>query len=247
MPKNKTAEPADVIVALAASAADTAALEQFLAHLEPQGGMAVVLVLQHREALNEELFKQVLADAGRELTPIEHDASIEGGRFYLPPPNQILTVENGRFQTRMAEQSPGERGTVDSFLVSLAREEDSRAVAVLFTLAGGDGTLGVAAIKEAGGLAVVEAGEENRAGDLAASSSPAALADLILPAEALAERVALHVRQLARRTADAALAPDAPGVASALTNIAAVLRNRTGHDFHGYKRGTFLRRVQRRM
>src|SRR3712207_599163 len=118
MPKTKTAAPADVIVTLAASAADTAVLERFMAHLEPQDSMAVVLGLQQHEALDEEALKQALADAGRELTPIHQDSAIEAARICLPPSNQILAVESGRFHTRMAEQSPGERDTVDSFLVS---------------------------------------------------------------------------------------------------------------------------------
>src|SRR3712207_4880328 len=105
MPENKTPAPADVIVTLAASAADTTALERFLAHLPPQDGMATAVILQHREALNEGRFKQALAEAGRELTPIQPDTSIEAGRIYLPAPDQIVTIENGRFQTRAAEQS----------------------------------------------------------------------------------------------------------------------------------------------
>ncbi len=134
---------------------------------------------------------------------------------------------------------------MDSFLLSLARQEDSRAIVVLFPLVGGDGTLGVAAIKEAGGLTL--AGRvDGHLDDLAASSSPAAIADFFLPPEELAERTALYVAKLARHPSRA-LDPDAPDVAAALAGIATILRNRTGHDFHGYKRGTFLRRVQRRM
>src|SRR3712207_3031050 len=244
--QDKVDGPADVIVTLAASAADTKALERFLAHLPPQDGMATVVLLQHREALDERQFRQALAEAGRELSAIRQDAPVAAGRIYLPPANEIVTVENGRFQTRPAEQSPGERGTIDSFLVSLARQEDGRSVAVLFSVAGGDGTLGIAAIKEAGGLTLAEETEERRAGDLAVSSSPSALADLILPADDLARCVSLHVRQLVGKEKPS---PDAnaPEVAAALTSISTILRNKTGHDFHGYKRGTFLRRVERRM
>src|SRR3712207_4786904 len=169
--QDKVDGPADVIVTLAASAADTKALERFLAHLPPQDGMATVVLLQHREALDERQFRQALAEAGRELSAIRQDAPVAAGRIYLPPANEIVTVENGRFQTRPAEESPGERGTVDSFLVSLAREEDGRSVAVLFTLAGGGGTLGVAAIQEGRRLAVVEQSEDSRQGDAAARNS----------------------------------------------------------------------------
>jgi two-component system, chemotaxis family, CheB/CheR fusion protein len=236
---------AKAVVALCGTAAETKALERFLATFTQPDDAAVVIVLQHREALDEERLRRVLENTGRELSPVADDAPIEQGRLYLPTSDVIVTVEKGRFQTRPAEQRPGERGTIDSFLVSFGREEDARAVAVLFTVSGGDGVLGMAAIKAAGGLAVVEETEQQHAGDLAASNSPAALADFILPAEELANRVALHLRRISSESSDGNA--ETPEIAAALTSIATILRNRTGHDFHGYKRGTFLRRVHRRM
>ncbi|WP_046865939.1 CheR family methyltransferase [Microvirga massiliensis] len=236
-----------IVLAIGASAASTQALRHFLRHLALQEDMAAIVVLQHREALDEESLRQALARSGHELMTVKHGAAIEPNKVYLPEANDIVTVENGRFQTRPAEQRPGERGTIDSLLVSLAREEDGKTVAVLFSGTGGDGTLGVAAIKEAGGLTLAEGSEEHGAGELATSNSPAALADFVLPADALAERIVLHAQHFVRLEKEAARRHDEPEIATALTSIATLLRNKTGHDFHGYKKGTFLRRVQRRM
>ncbi|MGT2487177.1 chemotaxis protein CheB [Methylobacterium oryzae CBMB20] len=117
-----------------------------------------------------------------------------------------------------------------------------RSIAVALAGTDGDGTLGFKAIKEAGGLTLAEVTDEARAGELASSNTPAALADAVLPLDALVERVASAARQLATQgtSAPAASKRRARGDRR-------VLRNRTGHDFHGYKSGTFLRRVQRRM
>ncbi len=80
------------------------------------------------------------------------------------------------------------------------------------------------------------------------SKGPAAGADAVLSVAELVPRLAALIGQFARAKGEASRsAPDAPGVKAALASIAAILRNRTGHDFHGYKPGTFLRRVQRRM
>ncbi|WP_376091679.1 CheR family methyltransferase [Roseomonas sp. CCTCC AB2023176] len=236
-----------VVIAVSGSAASTASLEFLLTRLPRGGAEALVLALQHREALDEARFRAVLAAAGRELTAIADGLPVEGGRTYLPDAGALVTVEEGRFRTRPAEGRPGERGTVDSLLVSLASDEEGRIVVVTLAGTNGDGTLGVKAVKEAGGLALAEETEESRAGDLAGSHAPAALADAVLPMAKLVERLAATLERLADDTDSP---PDQPGpqeVAGVLAAIVTVLRNKTGHDFHGYKTGTFLRRVQRRM
>ena len=207
----------------------------------------MVAIMQHREALNEIRFKQALTKTGRELTAIKDNEQIKGGRIYLPDANVIVTVEEGRFHTRVAEQEPELRGSIDSFLVSLARAEDGRTIAVALAGSDGDGTLGVKAVKEAGGIALAEQTEELREGELASSSSPAALADAVLPIADLTERLVLQIGKIALGDAAQFRDEDAPETAKALAGLASILRNKTGHDFHGYKPGTFMRRVQRRM
>ncbi len=231
---------ARVIVALTGNAADTGTLEHLLARL-PLDGAAIVVILQNREALDPGRLAQVLREDGRELADIADGEPVLGGRIYLPPADVLIGIEAGHFRTAAAEQQAGQRGTVDSFLVSLARYADGHGIAVVLGDTGEDGTLGFKAVKEAGGLALAEETERTRAGDLAAGNMPAALADAILPVEALAARLAAYIRQSSRDEAGS----DAD--VSALAAIAGVLRDRTGHDFHGYKPGTFLRRVQRRM
>lgn len=242
----ETASPAGVVVAVSASAASPDSLAYLLAHLPPLDGIAVVLALQHPELLDAERLARALAPPGRALSRIRADALLEAGQVYLPDPGTIVTVEHHRFRVRPAEPPPEAGGTIDSLLVSLARDEDRYAIAVTLAGTNGDGTLGVKAIKEAGGLAFAEETEEARSGELAGSSSPAAIADAILPVARLAERLASAVGHLVRGR-DGVFAPDSPDIAGALTSIATILRNKTGHDFHGYKPGTFLRRVQRRM
>jgi two-component system, chemotaxis family, CheB/CheR fusion protein len=238
-------ETAKTIVAFCASATSERELASILLKIPSDLSTAFVLVLQHREALDVEAFRKDVAAVERAITPIKDGDVIEPGRFYLNEPNTIVEVDDGRFRSRPAEQEPGARGTIDSFLVSLARQEDGRAIVVLLAGTGGDGTLGVKVVKEAGGIALAEESEEVRAGELAHSNSPAALADAVLPLDKLAERIVLHVRQIAQM--DREEVPDTTDVSAALKSIAGILRNRTGHDFHGYKQGTFLRRVQRRM
>jgi two-component system CheB/CheR fusion protein len=237
---------AKAVLGVVGSGARTGSLEHLLTHLPRQESAAIVVVLQHREALDDERFTRALAEAGRALTAIENHAPLESGKVYLAPAQVIVTVEGGRFHTRPTTEAPGRRGTIDSFLVSLAQDEEGKTLLVALAGTDGDGTLGLKAVKEAGGLTFAEQTEEAEAGDLAMSSSPAALADAVLPVHELTERVSSLVGRIVGRTGTPSAGPEADA-SVALASIATILRNRTGHDFHGYKPGTFLRRVQRRM
>ena len=110
--------PASLIVAIGASSAHSHPVEQFLQGLPLENGITVVLAFQNREALDEERFRQGLAKHGRELTLAIDGTSVETGRIYWAAPNMILTMEDGRFRCRKAEEEPGERGTIDSFFWS---------------------------------------------------------------------------------------------------------------------------------
>lgn len=242
----------NLIVAIGASGANSQPVERFLAELDPKSGITVVLVFQHREALDEERFKRVLAERGHRVLPATQDTPVEPGRIYWPAANTILTVQNGHFVSRTAQEPPGERGTIDSFFVSLAqdqanRERERQIVGLMFSGTNGDGTLGVTAIKEAGGLTLAEESGEITPEGLAANHTPSAIVDFVLPPEQLAQRVMLFARHLARYSQAAHVEAESAKVSGALASIATMLRNKTGHDFHGYKPNTFFRRVQRRM
>jgi two-component system CheB/CheR fusion protein len=239
--------PASLIVAIGASSAHSHPIEQFLQGLPLENGITVVLAFQNREALDEERFRQGLAKHGRELTLAIDGTSVETGRIYWAAPNMILTMEDGHFRCRKAEEEPGERGTIDSFFVSAAQDQENKTIGIVFSGTGGDGILGFAAIKEAGGLTLAEQSEEALPEGLSSSSSPPALADFILPVGQMPERVLLYARHLARYREAADHAVATAEISTALAGIATILRNKTGHDFHGYKPNTFLRRVQRRM
>ncbi len=240
-------QPATVFVALCASGTKIQSLERVLAGLEMPSTAAVVLIFQHREALDVQGLRRTVAATGHDLQAIRDGTMAMAGGIYLPDANVILDVEDGRFRTRVAERAIGQRGTVDSFLVSLARDREGCVVAVALDGTEGDGTLGFKAVKEADGLTLAEDTDEARAGELAMSEHPAALADAVLSVAELPGRIASYVRHLAQRDAAPTAEPTASQADAARVAVADILRHGTGHDFHGYKTGTFLRRIERRM
>ena len=231
------------ILGIGASGAETASLGELLIALRPESDLAVVVVLRDREVLDEAAFRDSLRALSAALETPGDGEPVLPGRIYLAAANLILTIEEGRFRTRSAEGAPGERGTMDSFFVSLAGDSDGDSMAIILAGAAGDGTLGLATIKEGGGLAIAE--RTGEAGPPA--GNPETLADFILPVAEMPERIASHVRHHRRLHESGMRHMRFSDEAEQLARIAAVLRDRTGHDFHGYKRATFTRRVQRRM
>jgi two-component system CheB/CheR fusion protein len=236
-----------LIIGVGASAGAADSIERFLSNLKLESDQALVLALQHREALNESRLREGLQRLdGVKLVEAADNMPIGGGTIYLCPANMITAIQGDHFATRQAQQSPGERATIDSFLVSLAEERGERAIGVILQGTGADGTLGTATLKDHGGLAIAEQSphEGPEHGD---GKSAAAIADFTLPADAIAEQIQVYARHLRRVDAKQGFDETLAAAQASLSRIADILRARTGNDFHGYKQNTFLRRVQRRM
>ncbi|MGY3561512.1 chemotaxis methyl-accepting protein methylase [Bradyrhizobium sp. USDA 4463] len=239
---------APLIIGVGASAGAIDSIERFFGKLTLGDDQAIVLVLQNREALSDQRLHAVIQRAeGAQLSNITDGMTLEGGTIYLSPMAMITTIHGGRLAVRKAEQGPGERATIDSFLVSLAEERAEQSIGVLLSGTDGDGTLGAATLKDHGGLAIAEKGADEDFKHLADSSNPAAIADYVLSPEDIPEHIQVYARHLRRLEEKQGFDEVLAAAASSLSRIADILRNKTGNDFHGYKQNTFLRRVQRRM
>lgn len=224
---------------------DIDALPDLIRALPLGKDLAVVILRQDSLALSEQAVRTMLAEhACIPLIPRDGDP-LEGGQVYLLPPKSVGTLEEGRFRLGPADPGGNEGGIIDSFFQSVAQDQDGNTIGLMLGDGSGDGVMGLAAIREAGGLALaVEPAEQD--GALQDSRRPAALADHVLAVHDLGRCVEHYMRYHAAM----ARQPDADALlvnAEELAQVALALRNHTGHDFHGYKRGTFLRRVQRRM
>ena len=223
-------------------------IERFFAKFSLDAEQTIVLVLQHREAFDEAWLRGVIARLdGTRLAEPSDGSAIEGGTIYLCAADVITTIQNDKFAVRPAQQAPGERATIDSFLVSLAEERAEQSIGVVLAGTGGDGTLGVATLKDHGGLALSEKAADDSSDHMADSSRPAAIADFVLAPEDIPEHIQVYARHLRRLDEKQGFDEVLAAAATSLSRIADTLRNKTGNDFHGYKQNTFLRRVQRRM
>jgi two-component system CheB/CheR fusion protein len=160
---------------------------------------------------------------------------------YVLPAGAIVTARDGRLQVRATGALDRERAPIDLFFASLAEDQGEHAIAIVLSGSGTDGTLGLKAIKEHGGLTIAQGSNVSRPRfpEMPSSAVTAGFVDLLLPVEEIPERIIAYVRNSG--------AFDMRRPADALSPIYAVLRSRTGHDFSLYKDTTFQRRVERRM
>ncbi len=166
---------------------------------------------------------------------------IQPQQVHVLPPSATLTIREGRLRLRRTGAADRERTPIDAFFNSLAEDQGEHAIGVVLSGGGSDGTLGLKAIKENGGLTVAQGSNTTRPrfAEMPSSAVAAGFVDLLLPVEDIPERILSYVRNWG------AFDPERP--VDALTNIHRLLRERSGHDFSDYKDRTFQRRVQRRM
>ncbi len=234
------------IVGIGASAGGLEALEAFMAHTPSEPGMAFV-VIQHLSPRHKSLMAEILQrSTPMKVVQIEDGMRIERNRVYLNPPEKEVALLDSIFH--LIEPAPGEglRLPIDYFFRTLAEAVGEKAICVILSGTGSDGSLGLRAIKEKGGMAVAQ--EENQAkyAGMPQSAIETGLVDLVLPVEKMPEELSRYVQQPYMRTrAESNRLEETE--AGAFNKIIMLLRARAGVDFTHYKESTILRRIQRRM
>lgn len=164
------------------------------------------------------------------------------------PQNAILKIEGGVLRVAPPETPTARRSSIDTFLVSLAEDQGENAVGIILSGFGSDGTLGIEAIKEAGGLTLSEAAFDHRVKfGMPQSATAGGFVDYVLQPQEMPARL-LAYRDFKSTDAAHGLTQTAgPGQPNHLLTICAVLNSRLGRDFGQYKTSTLMRRVRRRM
>ncbi len=235
-------EAAFPIVGLGASAGGLAAFGDFLSALPDSPGMAFVLV-QHLAPDQPSMLTELLQRrTALPVLEIEDGVLVQPDAVYVIPPNRDLTLEGGRLRLLEPASPRGHRLPIDSFFRSLAQVGD-RAVCIVFSGTGSDGTLGLRAIKAEGGMVMAQAPESAEHDSMPSSAIATGVVDSVLaPAEMPTHLMAYLSRTLAPRTG-----PPAVTETENFRGIFKLLRAHTGHDFSGYKRSTLTRRIERRI
>jgi two-component system CheB/CheR fusion protein len=236
-------DPADFpVVAIGASAGGLDACRKFLSSLPAKTGMAFVLV-QHLDPTH----KSMMVDLLSAYTPMivlqaTHGMVIEPDHLYVIPPGSYLSIAAGRLELSQPRARHGARLPFDFLLRSLAMDRGAHAVCVILSGTGADGTLGLKAVKKAGGLVIAQDPNEAGYGGMPRNAIMTGTVDLVLPAADIPGALSrIGSRHPNGDNDDLDLQKDW------LPDIIELLRIKTAYDFTLYKPGTLQRRVQRRM
>ncbi len=231
------------IVGIGASAGGLDSLERLFSHLPADTGMAFV-VLQHLSPDFKSLMDELLSRrTAMTIRQAEHDMLVEPNSIYLLPPMKEMIIRQRRLLLNDRDPRSGLTLPIDLFLRSLAHDAGERAVAVILSGSGSDGSRGIQEVSKAGGLVFCESPDTAQFNGMPLSAMRTGKVNHILPPEELAGAVAALQHP-----------PDAPSAATNRTGedrgvdaIMRLLREEYGIDFTHYKASTVTRRIERRL
>lgn len=235
------------IIGIGASAGGLEALEAFLTRVPADSGAAYIVV-QHLDPTHKDMLVELLQRVSHlPVLQVTDGIEVKPDHCYIIPPNRDMSILHGTLHLLPQVQKRGLTLPIDFFLRSLAEDQHERAIAVILSGMGADGTLGVRAIKEHEGAVFVQALDSARFDGMPRSAIETGLADVVAPIEELPARIMsyrAHAPFLNRPSAAAQIEDKSQ---SALEKVFVLLRTHTGNDFFMYKRSTIYRRIERRL
>ncbi len=237
------------IVGVGASAGGLAAFEAFFSGMpdDPAGpGMAFVLI-QHLDPSHKSMLAELICRYTRmPVIEVEDGMVVQANSVYIIPPNHDMALINGTLQLLEPAAPRGQRLPIDFFFRSLAQDQHERAIGIILSGTGSDGTLGLRDIKGAGGMVMAQKRESAEYDGMPSSARATGLVDYELPPEKMPAQLVAYAAKAFRNPFRMGTVPP-PLPEAAMKKIFILLRAQTGHDFSLYKPSTINRRIDRRM
>jgi two-component system, chemotaxis family, CheB/CheR fusion protein len=244
-PENITGESREKrspTVGIGTSAGGVRVLQMFFESL-PDDVDAAFVVVVHLDPSHQSELPHILAARTRmPVTQVSGRVPIKPRHVYVIPPNRQLLVTDAHLALAEFDRPRWERAPIDQFFRSLAAQH-SDDFAIILSGAGSDGSVGIKAVKEAGGIILVQDPDEAEYSSMPRSAMATGLADFVLPVREIAGRLPELIRS--RRDLPSEVLSESDG--EAMQRILSYLRVRSGHDFSSYKKSTVKCRIARRM
>jgi two-component system CheB/CheR fusion protein len=234
------------VVGLGASAGGLEALERFVSAIAVDSGMAYIVV-QHMAPKHTTMLGTLL----QRMTPLPvrqavDDETLMPNTVYVIAPDSELTVKQGRLHVGHAQQPRGLRLPIDVLLSSLAQDLHRRAIGVVLSGMGADGTHGLQTIRVQGGLTLAQTPKSAQFDAMPSNAIASGCVDIVAEPNEMPRLIA----QAARPIEPPGRKPEAPPAQAdepALATIISLLREHSKHDLSLYKTSTLLRRIERRV
>ncbi|MDR5763084.1 MULTISPECIES: chemotaxis protein CheB [unclassified Caballeronia] len=253
--QSKSTGPDFAVVGVGASAGGVQALLRLFESAPPSPDVAFVVVLHLSPDHASHAHDVIQSVASLRVQQVHGPVPLEKNHVYVIPPGKHLAMVDGYLRLSDPEPPRLPPTSIDVFFRSLADAHGARAVAVVLSGAGTDGSVGIARVREQGGITIAQRPEEAQYGEMPRNAIATGDVDLVLPVAEIIPRLLELVRSAAQIELPAPSDPDEPpgGTdslipdAGAIDEVLETLRTRTQHDFSNYKRGTIVRRIERRM
>ena len=239
--------PPEYYVAVGASAGGLEALQEFFQHMPNNSGLAFI-VIQH---LSPD-FKSVMAELLSRTTPMKifnatDGAVVQADTVYLIPPRKNMMIAEGKLL--LVDQIPeqGVNFPIDIFFRSLAKDQHHRSISVVLSGTGSDGSRGIQAIKEVGGLVMVQEPTSAKFDGMPYNAVKTGLADVVTEAQEMANKLIQYVNHPLISGKGQSLIRHVEDSESAFKEIFNLLKQRSDIDFTQYKTTTVARRIERRI
>lgn len=235
--------PGFLIVGIGASAGGLEAMEEFFRHMPPGSGMAFVVV-SHQHAGHVSLLPSLLSKCtAMPVVEVKDGMSVELNHVYMAPGGANLAILHGTLHLMEPPSQERVPLPIDYFFRSLAEDQKQRAVGIILSGTGTDGTVGLRAIKAESGMTIAQEPQSAKYQGMPHSAIAAEVVDVVQPADRMSEPLLAYALSLTRPTPP--LPEHDPSLI--LQKIFILLRDRTGNDFALYKENTIHRRIERRM
>jgi two-component system, chemotaxis family, CheB/CheR fusion protein len=236
-----------LVVAIGASAGGIEAFTEMIRNMPTDTGMAFVLI-QHLDPTHHSILTELVAkETGMRVREVADGMQLQPNHVYVIPPNATMTVASRVLRIAPREETRGLHMSIDQFMRSLANEEGNKAIGVILSGSGSDGTLGMAEIQAQGGVTFAQDTASAKYDSMPRSAIASGCVDYVLAPKAIARelsRISHHPYVAGEGVTDGDY-----GTAESvgLNTIFQLLRRNTGVDFTHYRKTTILRRIQRRM
>jgi len=230
------------IVAIGASAGGLEAIHEFFDNMPSNRNLSFIIIQHLSPDYKSLLVELVSKHTNMKVFEAKHNVAVEPDCIYVIPNDKLLTIKGGRLQLAEKAQEKAPNTAIDTFLKSLAEDQQGRAIAVILSGTGTDGTRGIQAIQNNGGIVLVQDPVSAKFDGMPNSAITTGFADYILSPEMMPEEIFNYIKDQPAKSVLIGK-PDE----SLLPEVLKLIEKHCGYDFTNYKTPTILRRISRRM
>ncbi|MBS7565452.1 PAS domain S-box protein [Mucilaginibacter sp. Bleaf8] len=230
------------VVAIGASAGGLEAIHEFFDNMPANSSFAFI-VIQHLSSDYKSLLVELVSKhTHMKVFEAGDNMLVQQDCVYIIPNNKLMTIRNGRLKLEDKIHDKMPNTAIDTFLYTLAQDKKDKAIAIILSGTGTDGTKGIEAIKDYGGLVMVQEPATAKFDGMPNSAITSGNADFILPTKKMHQELYNYIQQEPMQLLEGGKINE-----NLLNELFGLVHQQSGHDFNFYKTPTIIRRIGRRM